>query len=154
MDISKAFDGVCHDGLFYEIKLLGTRGRYCNLIQSFLGNGHQRVFPNGQLSKWSLVEAGVPQSSILCLPLFLVYINDLPRGLRCNAKSFVDDPSLFSKTTSPAISSSHFNENLLNPLSANPTNWSNTRKQFVSNLPTNSLSVFGHFVILTLKRLK
>ena len=152
--MSKVFDRVFHDGLFYKVKLLGTHGRYCNLIQSFLGNGHQRVVLNGQLSKWSLVEVGVPQSSILCLPLFLVYINDLPRGLRCNAKPFADETSLFSKTTSPAISSSHFNENLLNPLSANPTNWSNTRKQYVSNLPTNSLSVFGHFVILTLKRLK
>ena len=41
----------------------------------------------------------------------------------------------------------------LNPLSANPTKWSNTLKQFVGNLPTNCLSVFDYFVILTLKRL-
>ena len=32
--------------------------------------------------------------------------------------------------------------------SANPTKWSNTLKQFVSNLSTNCLSVFDHFVIL------
>ena len=37
----------------------------------------------------------------------------------------------------------------LNPLSANPTKRSNTLKQ----LPTNSLSVFDHFVILALKGL-
>ena len=30
-------------------------------------------------------------------------------------------------------------------LSANPTNWSNTLKQFVYNLSTNCLSVFDHF---------
>ena len=41
--------------------------------------------------------------------------------------------------------------NSLNPLSANPTKWSNTLKQFVGNLPTNCLSVFDHFVILALK---
>ena len=40
---------------------------------------------------------------------------------------------------------------LHNPLSANPTKWSNTLKQFVGNLPTNCLSVFDHFVILALK---
>ena len=34
----------------------------------------------------------------------------------------------------------------LNPLSANPTKWSNTLKQFVGKLPTNCLSVFDHFV--------
>ena len=42
----------------------------------------------------------------------------------------------------------------LNPLSANPTKWSNTLKQFAGNLPTNCSSVFDHFVILALKRLK
>ena len=40
---------------------------------------------------------------------------------------------------------------LLNPLSANPTKWSNTLKQFVGNSPTNCLSVFDHFVKLALK---
>ena len=34
-----------------------------------------------------------------------------------------------------------------NPLSANPTKWPNTH----THLPTNCLSVFGHFVILALK---
>ena len=38
-----------------------------------------------------------------------------------------------------------------NPLSANPTKWSNTFKQFVNKLPTNCLSVFDHFVGLALK---
>ena len=40
-----------------------------------------------------------------------------------------------------------------NPLSANPTKWSNKLKQFVGNLPTNCLSVFDHFVGLVLKGL-
>ena len=41
----------------------------------------------------------------------------------------------------------------LNPLNANPAKWSNTLKQIVGNLPTNCLSVFDHFVGLTLKGL-
>ena len=44
--------------------------------------------------------------------------------------------------------------NLVNPLSANPTKWSNTLKQFVGNLPRNCLSVFDHFFGLALKGLK
>ena len=39
------------------------------------------------------------------------------------------------------------------PLSANPTKWSNTIKQFVTFWPTNSLSVFDHFVGFALKGL-
>ena len=42
----------------------------------------------------------------------------------------------------------------LNSLSASPTKWSNTLKQFVGNLPTNCLSVFDHFVKLALKGLR
>ena len=41
----------------------------------------------------------------------------------------------------------------LNPLSAKLTKWLNTLKQFVGNLPTNCLSVFGHFVGLAIKGL-
>ena len=41
----------------------------------------------------------------------------------------------------------------LNSLSANPTKWSNTLKQFVGNLPTNHLKVFVCFVGLALKGL-
>ena len=44
-------------------------------------------------------------------------------------------------------------ECVFNPLSANPRKWSNTLKQFVSNLATNCLSVFDHFVILVPKGL-
>ena len=42
----------------------------------------------------------------------------------------------------------------VNPLSVNPTKWSNRLKHFVGNLPTNCLSVFDHFVILALKGLR
>ena len=43
---------------------------------------------------------------------------------------------------------------LINPLSANPQEWSNTLKQFVGNLPTICLSVFDHFMNLALKGLE
>ena len=44
-----------------------------------------------------------------------------------------------------------FYETNFNPLNAIFTKWSNTLKQFVGKLPTNSLSVFGHFVGLAFK---
>ena len=42
----------------------------------------------------------------------------------------------------------------VNHLSADPTKWPNTLKQFAGKLPTNCLSVFGHFVNLALKGLR
>ena len=47
-----------------------------------------------------------------------------------------------------------FPETYLNPLSANPTKYSNTFKQFVDKLLTNCLSVFDHFVGLVFKGLR
>ena len=44
-------------------------------------------------------------------------------------------------------------EEALKPLSANPTKWSNTLKQFVGKLPTNCLKLFDHFMELSLKGL-
>ena len=43
---------------------------------------------------------------------------------------------------------------LINPLSADITQWSNTLIQFVVKVPMNCLSVFDHFVIVALKGLK
>ena len=47
----------------------------------------------------------------------------------------------------------YYQKTFFNPLSANPTKWSNTFKQFVGKLSTNCLSVFDHFVKLALKGL-
>ena len=41
----------------------------------------------------------------------------------------------------------------INPLKAKSKKWSNTLKQFVVFLPTNSLNVFDHFVGLALEGL-
>ena len=49
--------------------------------------------------------------------------------------------------------SKHYFESGLNPLSTNPTKWSNTLKQFVGSLPKNCLSVSDQFVKLTLNGL-
>ena len=56
-----------------------------------------KIVLNGQTSSLRPVLAGVPQGSILGPLLFPVYINDLPDGLKSNAKLFADDTSLFIK---------------------------------------------------------
>ena len=74
----------------------GADGNFLSLIESFLYNRYQRVFLNGQSSKWQNVNARVPQGSILGPLFFLIYINDLPQGLHANVILFADDTSLFS----------------------------------------------------------
>ena len=59
----------------------------------------QRVILNGKISSWTGSNAGVPQGSILCPLLFLIYINYLADDLPSNAKLFADDTSLMIYTS-------------------------------------------------------
>ena len=61
---------------------------------------------------------------------------------------------VFSKTTHMIFLKLFMKLGCLNPLSTIFTKWSNTLKQFVSNLPTNCMSVFDHFVGFVLKGLR
>ena len=96
LDISRAFDKVWHEGLLYKLKSFGISGNLLNLIKHYLTDRSQRVLLNGQCSNWQPILAGVPQGSILGPLFFLMYINDLPDGLKSNVKLFADNTSLFS----------------------------------------------------------
>jgi hypothetical protein len=53
---------------------------------------------------FSLIVSGVPQGSVLGPLLFFIYINDLERNIKSNAKFFADDTMLFSIVKDPVIS--------------------------------------------------
>ena len=95
-DISKAFDKIWLPGLIFKIKSFGTSGDLLELIKNFLSNRFQRVVLSGQMSEWGKINAGVPQSSILGLLFFLIYINDLTDGISSIVKLFAHGTSLFS----------------------------------------------------------
>ena len=52
---------------------------------------------NGTFSQEYPVRTQVPQESILCTTLFLLYVNDLPDGVTCNIAIYADDATLYSK---------------------------------------------------------
>ena len=112
LDISKAFDRVWHDGLIYKLKRCGVSGQLLFLIQSFLKDRKQRTVLNGLSSNWGDISAGVPQGSILGPLFFLVYINDLAVGLKCNVKLFADDTSLFTVVEDSNTAASDMNHDL------------------------------------------
>ena len=113
LDISKAFDKVWHEGLLYKLKSMGISGELHKLLENYLSGRLQRVVLNGQTSSWKPVLAGVPHGSILGPLLFLVYINDLPNGLKSNVKLFVDDTSLFTIAKDKNESADVLNNDLL-----------------------------------------
>ena len=112
LNISKAFDRVWHNGLIHKLKRCGVSGQLFLLIQSFLNGRKQRTVQNGQSSTWGDISAGVHQGSILGLLFFLVHINDLAVGLKCNVKLFADDTSLFTVVQDPNTAASDMNHDL------------------------------------------
>ena len=88
LDISKAFDRVWNDSLLYKLKLLGRCGRYYNLIQTLF----RQQTSNG-CSQQSIIKMVFSWSK--CSATLSFYINDLPKRLRCNAKLFAGDTSLY-----------------------------------------------------------
>ena len=97
LDISEAFHRVWHAGLFHKLKSYGISGQIFGLISSFLSNRWLWVVLDGKSSQEYLVNAGVPQGSILGPTLFLLYINDPPGDVICNIAIYADDTTLYSK---------------------------------------------------------
>ena len=96
LDISMAFDRVWHAGLLHKLKSYGISGQIFGL-SSFLSNRQLRKVLDGKGSEEYLVNAGVPQGSILFVTLFILHINDLPDNVMCDNAIFVDDTTLYSK---------------------------------------------------------
>ena len=98
MDYQKAFDSVPHRRLILKLESTGIKGNVLKWVTDFLSNRRQRVIINGVSSQKASVTSGIPQGSVLGPLLFVIYINDLPRGLKTTAKMFADDTKLYTRS--------------------------------------------------------
>ena len=108
----KAFDKVWHEGLILKLEQDGVTCNLLKLFENYLSDREKRVLFNRPHSDLGSIKSGVPQGSVLGPLLFLVYINDLEKGIKSSIKFFADDTSLFSTVYDPKISSEVLNQYL------------------------------------------
>ena len=65
LDLSKAYDKVCHKRLLYKLDKLGIKGKLFDWFRSYLSGRSQRVVLSGQASDYMNSFGSLPQGSIL-----------------------------------------------------------------------------------------
>ena len=91
LNFEKAFDTVPHEQLKAKLYRYGITGKTLMWIDSFLCYRKQCVVVNGTKSKWSVVESGVPQGTVLDPVLFSLHINDILDNISSDIRLFADD---------------------------------------------------------------
>jgi len=95
-----------------KLRTLGVCGRLIAWLSDYLSNRKQRVVINGRISDYIIIQAGVPQWSILGPLLFLIYINDIIYGIGLNIYLHADDTFLMRVITDPLENSRIMNNDL------------------------------------------
>ena len=103
---------MCHEGLLFKLPTVGISGTLLQWFTDYLSNSKQQVILPGVSSGLSTLKAGVPQGSILCPLLFLLYINDIVENINCSIRLFADDTSLYIIVDDPLDTAQFLNSDI------------------------------------------
>ncbi len=117
LDIEKAFDRAWHKSILNKLRQAGVTENLVKWIESYLTARKIRITLDGFESAWYIINAGVPQGSVLVPLLFLVFINDLSSNITNTVNMFADDTSLYGAFPSLSTEDSRTLQNDLNGIS-------------------------------------
>ena len=95
LDLSKAFDTLDHEIMFYKLEYYGVTGPSLQLLRSYLSDRKQYAKFENVKSDSSNIQTAVPQGSILGPLLFCIDVSDISlASKKITAIIYADDTSL------------------------------------------------------------
>ena len=117
IDLSKAFDYICHNLLSARVKAYGVQKPALQLLRSYLHGRKQRVICNNKRSSRSPVRCGIPQGSLLSPLLFNIFLNNRNDIVTVfSLRLYADDTTQYTAGYSPVV-------HLLNQDMENLSSW-------------------------------
>lgn len=142
LDLSKAFDCVCHELLFDKLEKYGIRGVALSWIKSFISDRYQFVsikhYVNNIVREYASdtqsISVGVPQGSILGPLLFILFINDIISvpGQDAYMTLYADDIALLISDRNESLVKQKCND-----VATNIYNWCCLNKLYINASKTN-----------------
>ena len=113
IDLSKAFDCICHNLLLAKLKAYGLHDTALKLLRSFLHERKQRVMCNNSCSNWTPIRCGVPQGSLLSPLLFNIFMNDMNEAvIGSSLRLYADDTTQYVADKNPTVLQSSLNQDM------------------------------------------
>ena len=157
LDIEKAFDRVWHEGLIHKLIKYKFPPYLIKLIHSYLQNRQYRVKINNSHSNLKIINAGVPQGSVLGPKLFILFVNDIPQiNQHTNLALYADDTAIFARSFNAGVANKqnqiHIDQ-IVNyfkkwKINLNPTKTENIlfTKKYTNNRIIDQLKVDGQII--------
>ena len=96
LDISKMSETIPHRKLCDVLYSYGIRGDLLKWISLFIKDREQYVSVNGEWSRSQRVVSGIPQGSVLNNMLLAIFMNHIPRMVKCGVSIYCDDIKLYA----------------------------------------------------------
>ena len=142
-DVSKAFDTVWTNGLFYKLYEIGIRGRMWRLLYRAYKDFFCRVRIEGCVSEWYPMLTGIHQGGFLSLLKYTAFINELilslqHSGLCCGVHDIPTCPSGYADDLATACLSKSKTDQVLNIVNNYGNRW-----RFHFNAKKSAVLIYG-----------
>ena len=140
IDLSKAFDSICHNLLLAKLRAYGLNDDAIAFLQSYLTDRQQKVKFHGKFSEWCPVKCDVPQGSLFGPLLFNIFLNDLNfAGQISSLRLYADDTTTYASNRDIITLEISLNQDL-NIL----VTWFSQNYLIVNSIKTQGMLLGGH----------